>query len=466
MTVFARFAISSLVLLFTINAGAQLRLPSVIGSGMVLQQNDSAVLWGWAGPSEKVFVQASWNNQADSAITDNNAQWRLAIKTPAAGGPYTLRFKTWGEEIVLQDVWIGEVWLCSGQSNMEWSFNHGEKDMPAELPHIGNKKIRLFQVPKNTAAYPQDNLPAAWQACDSNTIKSFSAVAYFFGKKLFDSLQVPIGLINASWGGTAAEVWIPEEKMNGDPVLKTVVNTQPAPWWPNLPGRAYNGMIHPLQPFAIAGAIWYQGEGNTGVAHLYNKLFSTLITSWRQEWKKEFPFYYVQIAPFDYGENFKGALLQEAQAKTMRLPNTGMVVVTDLVDSVQNIHPSHKKPVGERLAAWALAETYHYGHAAYKNPVITAIETQKGKLVATVSDAGGPLFIKGKAATGFSLSENGTDWFPATATVKGEHIIISAKNVKAPKHLRYAFGNTIIGNVFGGSQLPLAPYRSDDQPLQ
>lgn len=466
MKLFIRFASLPVLLLPALVASAQLRLPSVLASGMVLQQKEEARFWGWGSPADKVYIQASWSNSPDSATVDNNAQWKLAVKTPAAGGPYTVRVYTSHEEILLSDVWVGEVWVCSGQSNMEWNYYSGEKDMREALPAVANARIRLFHIPRNTGATPQDDVPALWKACDSNSVKGFSAVGYFFGKRLFDSLQVPIGLINASWGGTPAEVWIPEQKVMGDEQLKTVITNDPQPWWPHLAGRAYNGIIHPIEQFNIAGVIWYQGESNTDNADRYTRLFSTLIGSWRAQWKKDLPFYYVQIAPFDYGRNFTGALLREAQSRAMEVPNTGMVVVSDLVDSVSNIHPSHKKPVGERLANWALAETYHRAGIAYRNPVISAVIPEKNKLTATVADSGGGLIVNGKTATGFFISENGTDWAPATATIKEDRIILSAKGLKAPVHLRYAFGNTIIGNVFGVSGLPLAPYRSDKQPLQ
>ncbi len=466
MKVFFRSAgMLVLPLLLAAVAAAQLRLPSVLSSGMVLQQKEEANFWGWGVPANQVYIQAGWSNSIDSVTVDNNAQWRLKVKTPAAGGPYTVRIYTSYEEVLLSDVWIGEVWVCSGQSNMEWSYYSGEKDIREALPAVANARIRLFHIPENTGATPQDNVPASWKACDSNSVKGFSAVGYFFGKRLFDSLQVPIGLINASWGGTPAEVWVPAQQIMNDDLLKTVTS-DPQPWWPHEAGRAYNGMIHPIEQFNIAGAIWYQGESNTDNADRYTRLFSTLIASWRAQWKKDFPFYYVQIAPFDYGENFKGALLREAQSRATEVPNTGMVVVSDLVDSVSNIHPSHKKPVGERLANWALAETYHRTGIAYRNPVISAVVADRNKLVATVADSGGGLVVNGKTATGFFISENGTDWVPATASVKDNRITLSAKALKAPVHLRYAFGNTIIGNISGKSGLPLAPYRSDKQPLQ
>ena len=210
-------------------------------------------------------------------------------------------------------------------------------------------------------------------------------MGYFFGKRLLQQLNVPIGLINTSWGGTPAEVWTPEDLVVNDGVLKTAAaKLTPADWWPNEPGRTYNAMIAPLTRFSIAGAIWYQGESNANTSDTYNKLLTTMINAWRNAWKKDFPFYYVQIAPYKYGNYNVGALLQEAQAKTLSHPNTGMVVTTDLIDSVTNIHPSHKREVGNRLANWALAETYRRPKMMYKSPEFKSIKVKGAIGVATI----------------------------------------------------------------------------------
>ena len=325
---------------------AQLRLPAIISSGMVLQQNDSANLWGWGNPSEKILVTTSWNGKTDTTTVNNRANWKIKIKTPTAGGPYTITLKG-NNTVVLNDVMIGEVWVCSGQSNMEWSYWNGLKDVKEELPTCYNTNIRFFNIPKTTANHPQDDVKADWKVCDSNSLKSFSAVGYFFGKKINKDLNVPIGLINSSWGGTPAEVWTPEHIFDNDDELRlAAARLQSFRWWPNHDGLCYNAMIDPITKFNIAGAIWYQGESNVGNNDTYYKLFTTMIKSWREAWKKDFPFYYVQIAPYKYGNNNVGALVQEAQTKAMNFPNTGMVVITDLIDDVNNIHPSNKHDVG------------------------------------------------------------------------------------------------------------------------
>jgi sialate O-acetylesterase len=440
---------------------AQLRLPSIISSGMVLQQNDSAALWGWGNPAERILVTTSWNDRTDTAIVNNRANWKIKLKTPVAGGPYSITLKG-SRTIVLEDVLIGEVWVCSGQSNMEWNYYNGLKDVAAELPGCFNNNIRFFQIPKTTANHPQDDVQAEWKVCDSNSLKSFSAVGYFFGKKLNKDLNVPIGLINSSWGGTPAEVWTPEEIFDNDEGLRlSAARLQSFRWWPNHDGLCYNAMIDPITKFNIAGAIWYQGESNTVNNDTYHKLFTTMIKSWRNAWKKDFPFYYVQIAPYRYGFHNVGALVQEAQAKAMNFPNTGMVVVTDLIDSVTNIHPSNKHDVGIRLANWALGETYKQKGIVYKHPMYKSKTTGNDKI--TLSFDNVPKgFRENDNIHGFFVLDLKTEqWVPARAKIEKDKIVVWAENA-IPAQVRYAFGNTIIGNVFSKEGLPLCPFRTDD----
>ena len=267
------FIIATGVLFVNNNVHAQLRLPSIIGTNMVLQQNDSVALWGWSGPGDKVIVTTSWDNKMDSTIATNGAKWKLKVKTPAAGGPFTIKITSGGKSILLENIMTGEVWVCSGQSNMEWSYNNGEKDTPKELATCATNNIHFFHIPKTTSDAPQDDVRGEWVVCDSNTIKGFSSVGYFFGKRLLQQLNMPVGLINTSWGGTPAEVWTPAAIVNDDAVLKTAAaKITPAAWWPEKPGLTYNAMIAPVIDYRIAGAIWYQGESNTKTNDTYNKL--------------------------------------------------------------------------------------------------------------------------------------------------------------------------------------------------
>ncbi len=451
-----------LLLLFAgLPLAAQLRLPALISSGMVLQQNDSVALWGWAGPGEKVYVKTSWNSTTDSTLATNLATWKLRVKTPAAGGPYSIEIKS-RNTINLTDVMIGEVWICSGQSNMEWNYFNGTSDQAAVFPTAKNTNIRLFHIPRTGADFPQEDVRANWVSADSTTIKSFSSVGYFFGRKLQEELNVPIGLINASWGGTPAETWMPEAYIVKDATLREAASKlKTFAWWPSAAAKAFNGMIYPVTHFNIAGAIWYQGESNTETNASYKQLMVSLIDSWRNAWKKELPFYYVQIAPFNYGQTNIGALLQEQQTKLMSHPRTGMVVVTDLVDDVKDIHPSRKKPVGDRLANWALAENYGKTGISYKSPAYQNHVTVKNRLELTFTDAA-ELKFNGKEANGFYISGESEAWYPAKAKWEKGKLILTAKEVPKPVHARYGFGNTLIGNVFNEAGLPLIPFRTDN----
>lgn len=441
----------------------QIRLPAVIASNMVLQRNSTVQLWGWARAGEKIRVHTSWNNQLDSTVTGSNAKWSIQVKTPEAGGPYTITLQ--GRNIVkLENVLIGEVWVCSGQSNMEWSSLNGLQDVKAEFPTCADSRIRFFHIATSTAAYPQDDCTASWVACDSNSLKAFSAVGYFFGKKLRHDLNIPIGLINTSWGGTPAEVWTPAPEVEKDPVLKeAATKLTPSNGWPITPGYTYNAMIAPITNYNIAGAIWYQGESNAGTANTYTKLMGTMISAWRAAWKKEFPFYYVQIAPFNYGKGtIKGALLREAQTEALQFPHTGMVVITDLVADTANIHPTNKHDVGLRLANWALSDTYGKTGIAYKSPQFSQMEKKDNKIILHFNNAEDGLVLKGKKAEQFFIAGADRQFVPADVVIKGNTVTVSAKTVKQPEAVRFGFTNTAIGNIFSKAGLPVNPFRTDN----
>lgn len=444
-------------------AKADLRLPQILASNMVIQQNSTVKLWGWGNPGEKAIVTTSWNNKKDSTRVDGNGKWQLNIQTPAAGGPYTISIKG-NNFIVLENVLIGEVWICSGQSNMEMNYYWGIPQMKEDFATAANAYIRLFTIPKSTAKSVQERGEGSWEQTDSNTIKAFSAVAYYFGRRLNNNLNVPIGLIHASWGGTPAEVWTPAEAVTSDPALKeAAAKLSPSNGWPIAPAYTYNSMLAPITGFPIAGAIWYQGESNTGTASTYNQLFSTMISSWRKAWNKDFPFYFVQIAPFHYGNNNIAALLREAQAKTLSVPKTGMVVITDITGDTMDIHPKDKREVGHRLANLALAETYSRKIGVVKSPKFNSVTEQKNKLLVSFDNTGSGLVSKGKTITGFYVAGADKQFYPAVANFKNGNIIeLQAKEVKEPVAVRYSFSNASTGNVFSKEGLPLAPFRTDE----
>ncbi|QEC66223.1 sialate O-acetylesterase [Panacibacter ginsenosidivorans] len=452
--------------LFVVNISfANIQLPAVLSSNMVLQQQSNVKLWGWAAPAEMIYITTSWNNKTDSVKATRDANWQLMVQTPTAGGPYTITFK--GQNtVVLDNVLIGEVWICSGQSNMEMNEQWGLPDLKAELPTCANKNIRFFYIPKTTSSTPQDDTKAQWTLCDSNTLKPFSAVGYFFGKKLNADLNVPIGLINANWGGTPAEVWTPAELVNNDPELKaSAAKQQPYDWWPLTPGATFNGMLAPVTNFSIAGAIWYQGEGNTIAPNTYGKLFTTMIDSWRKAWNKDIPFYYVQIAPFTYGNNYIGSIIREQQTKVMAHENVGMVVTTDLVNDTTDIHPKNKHDVGYRLANWALAETYHKEGITYKSPMYKSMEVQKDKAIISFDNAPNGLMAKDKNITALYIAGADKIFYPAIAKIENNKLIVSAKEVPQPVAVRFSFSNAGVGNLFSKEGLPVAPFRTDDWEL-
>jgi sialate O-acetylesterase len=462
MRKFLYVIITCLTLIFSaIPTSAAIRLPSILGSHMVLQQNSEVKLWGWCSPAEKITIKTNWDTISYHTTGESSAKWFLKIKTPSAGGPYTI---TINETTVLEDVMIGENWLCSGQSNMEWSGDQGLKQSLEEAPNANNKNIRFFYIPKSTSDFPQENCEGKWKVCTPEEMKHFSAIGYFFGKKLQQALNIPVGLINSNWGGTPAEVWTPTQLVENDPELKAAFQKlTPAAWWPIQPGYTYNAMINPITNFEISGAIWYQGESNTLTYSTYKKLMTTMISSWRKAWQKDFPFYFVQIAPFSgYGNNNICALLRETQTNCLSIPKTGMVVVSDLVDNLSNIHPINKIEVATRLSNLALSDHYGKTGLTYKFPMYKAMKTEKGKIRIGFENAGNGLIAKDKIISEIYLAGEDRQFQPATAQIEGNSLIVWNKSIKAPVAVRFGFSNTAIPNLFSKEGLPVNLFRTDN----
>lgn len=458
-----RIAILFFLAIVTLQARSDVRLPAVFGSHMVLQQNKTVAIWGWASPGEVVKITGSWNNKTVEIKTGRGAKWKTELETASAGGPYTVRIEG-NNTIELENVMLGEVWLCSGQSNMEssathsYSFNNAQE----EINSANYPNIRLFHVEKATADARQDDLTGSWQVCTPETMKSFSGTAYFFGRELHRQLNIPIGLIHSSWGGTAAEVWIDEEVVNNDPDFKAnAEKLGVSDWWPRKPGSTFNAMIAPIIPFGMTGAIWYQGESNTVAPLNYRKLFPAMIADWRQEWGEEFPFYYVQIAPFKYNKPHIGVLLREAQLLSMTVPNTGMVVISDIGD-IGNIHPTNKQDVGHRLAQWALAKTYNKPGIAYSGPVFKAMKQEGKKIRLHFDYAEKGLVAKGGELIGFEIAEANREFVPAKAKIEGSSIVVTGKKIKDPVAVRFAWDNIAEPNLFNTEGLPASSFRTDD----
>ncbi len=458
-----RLQLVILSFIFCLNTYADVRLPSILNSHMVLQQQSKVKLWGWSAPAENITITVSWDNTTYVTKGDRGARWVTEINTPQAGGPYTIKIKA-ANEILLEDVMIGEVWVCSGQSNMEWSADQGLKQSKEEAPNATNNDIRFFYVPKSTSTAPQDDVRGKWVVCNPDDMLHFSAIGYFFGKQINQSTSYPVGLINSNWGGTPAEVWTPEEIVLNDPELRKAAAKIPAfDWWPNQTGEAYNAMIYPLTNFSIAGALWYQGESNVDTHYGYRRLFTSMIDSWRKAWGKDFPFYFVQIAPFDYSDaHINGAYLREAQTQAATHPKTGMVVISDLVDNVKDIHPNLKKEVAARLADYALAETYGKNIGSYKSPVYKTHTIEKAAIRVHFDNVTTALVAKGGELTDFQIAGADGNFLPAKARVEGRTVIVYHSSIKEPKNVRFGFTNTAMPNLFSAEGLPVNLFRTDN----
>ena len=456
-----------ILLVFTLaNIQAKVSLPSVFSSHMVLQQNSEVSIWGWANPLEKVKVVGSWSNDTSKMTANNQAKWWVTLKTPSAGGPYLITIAG-DDTITLKDVMIGEVWLCSGQSNMEMSANWGINSAAQEISGANYPDIRLFQINKRAAEYKQLDVAGTWKVCSPKTMKDFSAASYFFGRDLYKNLKVPIGLINSSWGGTPAETWVNPDTISSNIILSEAAKkiSDTMPWCPGKPGKTYNSMIYPIIPFKIAGVIWYQGETNTANPETYTKLFSTLIEDWRNEWKEEFPFYYVQIAPYNYETPYTGVLVREAQLKCLSLPKTGMIVISD-IGNLTDIHPKDKQDVGKRLANWALANTYDKKGISFSGPLYRSFKIEGNKIRIYFNYAKEGLEARGGSLTNFIIAGNDSVFVPAEAEIEDSTVVVYSDKVQNPVAVRYAWKNAVDPNLFNKEGLPTSSFRTDYWKIQ
>ncbi len=452
---------------FYFSANAYLRLPDIFSDNMVLQQQTTIHFYGWSDPGQKISVVTGWNGDTLKTSALSDAIWTVDLKTPKAGGPY--RITVIGDSTIqIQNVLIGEDWICTGQSNMEFSADWHKNYYKQEVINANHPEIRFFHIQKISAPYPQLEVRGNWEVCTPQTMHSFSAAGYFFGRTLNENLHLPVGLIESCWGGSPVQSWTPIEVFNNSEKLATsAAILTPAPWSPVRPAILYNAMIAPITGFPIAGAIWYQGETNTANPETYEETFSAMIEAWREIWKKNFPFYFVQIAPFNYGKGFGGAEVREAQLQTYRqVPNTGMVVVTDITGDTNNIHPKDKQDVGKRLADWALAKTYGKENIAYSGPLYNSMEVNGNKVILHFDFATDGLMKKGNELTGFLIAGEDHQFFPATATIEGSAVVVYSSKVPHPTAVRMGFTNTAIPNLFNMAGLPASPFRTDDWELK
>lgn len=438
---------------------ANVSLPSIFSDNMVLQRNSGVKIWGWAKPGEELRIQPSWATEELKVKTPKNAYWEITLSTPDVRGPQEIRI-TGYNEIILRNVLLGEVWLVSGQSNMEWSAAAGITNAEEAIAEAENENIRFFTVEHRTAASPQQDLGGSWVSSTPETMEHFSAAAYFFGKKLQEELGVPVGLINSSWGGTPAEVWMPLNLFENNPRLKEAASLLPdVEWGPSTPGSLYNAMIHPIAPFKLAGILWYQGESNTNNADYYEEMFTSLIESWRNEWNEELPFLYAQIAPFDYGEGHAGVKVRDAQRRVLKLPRTGMIMTSD-IGNIHDIHPRNKLDVGLRFANLALAEVYGKDVRAHA-PLFERIQRDGRNLKVHLSNSEGLRLDPENPDSQFEIAGEDKQFFPAKATVTNDVVTLRSTKVKDPKYVRYSWGNMSTSNLFNAAGLPASSFTTE-----
>lgn len=451
------------VMLFVVTMlQAQTTLSSIFGDHMVLQRNSEVAIWGKDKPGKKIQVSANWGVQA-STTAGENGKWSVHIKTTEAGGPYALDVEG-SQKIEIKDVLLGEVWLCSGQSNMEMPLR-GFKGQPIygnneAILGANNDQIRLFTIGRNVSKVPSDTCSGKWIQSSSEVAADFSAVAYFYGEKLQESLNVPVGLISSSWGGTPAEAWTPKETISeGFKEFEKALNDTES-YYQKSPTALYNGMIHPIVPFTIKGAIWYQGESNKKNAEQYSRLFPAMIKSWRNVWGQgDFPFYFVQISSLGWGGE-DWVKLREAQLETMlKTPNTGMAVSMD-IGQVDCIHPPRKKEVGDRLAYWALANTYDFNGVQFSGPVYKSMEVKESKAYLYFDFAPDGVCSMENDMANFEIAGADKVYYPAEAIIKKGQLIVWNEKVPEPIAVRYAWKSYVEACLFNTAGLPASSFRT------
>jgi len=482
-------------------ATCAVKLPGVLSSHMVLQRDRPIHIWGWADPGEKVAIDFHGGNRQSTA--DGMGHWSVFLAPEAAGGPYELTI-TGTNRIVLDDILLGDVWFASGQSNMEMPLSGWPgaplRNSAEEITHASQPQIRLLNIPHKAVDFPLFNSDTAWTVCTPETAAKFSAVAYFFGRELNAREHVPIGLIDASWGGTPAEAWVSLQSISGDAALMPVFATRARmmqmqseiaatlalerredaaakqagqkppnhPWHPEpaswAPAWLYNGMVAPQTPYAIKGVIWYQGESNSRLsfAPLYGRIFPALIADWRRQWREgDFPFLFVQISSFTSDATEAWANIREAQRRSLSVANTGMAVTIDIGDP-DNVHPADKKTVGARLALAARALAYGE-NVEYAGPMFRQATPEGDTVRVWFDHTARGLSAKGAAPEGFEVAGPDGRFVPAAARIDGQTVVVGSPQVAEPKHVRYGWANAPVVNLFNSEGLPASPFTSEDE---
>lgn len=451
------------------SASAKVVLPPVISNNMVLQQQSKVALWGTANANTKLQIVTSWNKKTYSTTTDNSGKWKIMVSTPKAGGPFTISFSD-GETITLSNVMIGEVWFCSGQSNMEFTFKGmGPTTQPVlnqPGPEANIPNLRLFTVARAPAGSRRETVGGHWNESTTAVATTFSAVAYQFGKMLVDSLKVPVGMIVSAWGGARLEHWMSEESLQAFPEITIPVGIDTMKVPEKAATALFNGMVAPLTNYGIRGILWYQGESSRDQPILYARLQPAMVADWRKQWhNKKLPFYYVQIAPHAYPNDkhtLYGALMREAQLKALpHIPNAAMAITTD-VGSELKIHPPDKTAVALRLGYIALAKTYGRKNIPWQSPQYRSLKINGNKAILQFDHAKNGLSSKGKTLSHFEIAGADKMFYPATAVIlPGGKVEVTSDKVSTPVAVRYAFRNWVQGDLYNAEGLPASSFRTD-----
>lgn len=501
--------ITGILVLMPTSLLANVKVPHIFTDNMVIQRDKPVNVWGWADAGESVEV--IFGQSKASAKADKDGKWMVTLSPVVTGGPYSMTIK--GKNTInIGNILVGEVWVCSGQSNMEMGItqidNSRQEIMSANYP-----EIRLFLIPKKTSWKPEDDVNAEWKVCTPENIVlggwgGFSSVAFFFGRAIYKELNIPVGLIETAWGGTNIMPWTPPEGFRTEPEFSGIAakkaeadsiylnkyslavtnmkkwavteeenlrkgkKTTPAPQWPvhpsdksSEPSALYNAMVHPIINYPVRGAIWYQGEADRGDGMLYFKKMKVLVNGWRTVWHDNtMPFYYVQLAPFKYYwdklEPYKLPEIWEAQTKSLEIPNTGMAVTTD-IGNVRDIHPTNKQEVGRRLSLWALAKTYGKTDIAYSGPIYKSVTFSGGKAKISFDYADKGLKTSdGKAPEWFEIAGNDKHFVRAEAKIDGSTVIVWSDKVSNPAYVRFGWNEEAEPNLFNADNLPASPFRT------
>ncbi len=516
---FQRFFLASVLFFFAATSlFANVKLATVFSDHMVLQQNTVVPIWGTADAGEKVTVQLG--RQTVATIASPNGRWMVKLNKLIAGGPFTITIKA-KNIVTLNDVYVGEVWLCSGQSNMDmtvaredryWCGVFHEKE---EVANANYPLIRVFDVAFTPSATPQDDVTGKWEVVSSQTVGHLSAAAYFFARDLQKKIKVPIGLITTAYGASTAEAWIREEPLVNDTLLKRLVDAFKTKYnryladtaaqnsykiaydkWTVAAAKAkegkdevraprnpnpvfdqhnatvlWNGMVKPLVPYAIKGALWYQGESNSPTASIYRHIMETLITDWRNQWARgSFPFIYVQLAnigkAYDSipGKGGAEAIKREAQLQNLSLPNTAMVVAIDNADpnDMNNVHPKNKQEIGRRLALAAEAIAYGDKKLVYSGPIYDKMEVEGNAVRLHFKHTGSGLAAKNDELKGFAIAGNDKKFVWANAKIEGNTIVVTSNEVSSPVAVRYGWANNPPTSLYNKENLPASPFRTDN----